>query len=116
VTISAFETLNKDSIRDAPNSHAFVKWSRSNVLRVRRDGNGSHTVFNGQSQGVYALLDIPQANGAVSTSRRNGSAVLGEVERVDVLFMAAELVANRPVLNIPHLQCKSAIMAQWFHS
>jgi hypothetical protein len=45
VTLFALETHNEISARNVPHADAFVKRSGSNETVVRRNGNGSNSVF-----------------------------------------------------------------------
>jgi hypothetical protein len=52
-------------------------------------------------------VDIPKADGLVAAARGDVAAISGEVERVDILFMAGEDVPDLFGLNVPNLVPKS---------
>jgi hypothetical protein len=50
-----------------------------------------------------ADVDIPKADSLVAAARGDVAAISGEVERVDILFMAGEDVPDLFGLNVPNL-------------
>jgi hypothetical protein len=103
VTLFALETHNEISARNVPHADAFVKRSGSNETVVRRNGNGSNSVFYREVGDLLVSLEIPQTDASVTTARGNDLAVAGEVEGVNVLLVAGELVLNLAAVDIPDL-------------
>lgn len=79
VAVRSFETLNEEARVNVPDTHALIEGACGNKLSVRRDGNSSNAVLYRESECVAALLNIPQANGPVTTTRGDRSSVASEV-------------------------------------
>lgn len=103
VAVVAFGPFDKCCGVGVPDADALVQTAGRDVAVVRRNCDGGDTIFNRKCKNALILLDIPQANGAVAGARSDVAAVGGEVERVDVLFVAMELVANEFLGNVPNL-------------
>lgn len=103
VTIRTLEALCEVASVDVPHTDALIKRAGGNIVGVGGDGHGGDTILDGEGEGVGTLLDIPESDGAITTAGRNGAAITREVERVNVLLVAGEVVANRPSLNVPNL-------------
>lgn len=103
VPIGALETLDQEARHDVPDTNALIQRAGGNKLRVGRNGNGGDAILNRQRQGVGALLNVPQTDSPVTTARSDGAAVARKVERVNVLLVAREVVADSSSGNIPHL-------------
>lgn len=101
VSIRALEALDEISSSDIPDPDALVEGSSSDVARIGGDGNGGDAILNAERHDVVARLNVPQADRAVTASRGNGAAVLGEVEGVDVLLVTGEGVADLARGNVP---------------
>jgi hypothetical protein len=80
VSIWTFKTLNKITRDSIPDSHALIEGSGGNELGIRRDGNGSDTIFNAESENVLPSLDIPETDCAITTSGSNGTTITSEVQ------------------------------------
>lgn len=109
VAIGTFKTLEQVSLMDVPNADALVERTSGDVLGVGGNGNSCNTILDSQSEGVSALLDIPETNGSISTARCNRATIAGKVERVNVLLVTGEGIANRSRLNVPNLRKKSQL-------
>jgi hypothetical protein len=48
-------------------------------------------------------LDVPESDGAVAGAGGDVPSVGGEIQAVDILFMASELVADDFVCDVPDL-------------
>lgn len=103
VSIRSFQPLDQVACHDVPDANALVQRAGRNKLGVGGNGNSRNTVLDGEGEGVGALLNIPETDRSVATARGNGAAVARKVERVDVLFVAREVVADGSGSNIPHL-------------
>jgi hypothetical protein len=53
-------------------------------------------------------IDIPQANGLVSTARGDMATVSGEIQGIDILFVTGEDISNLFGLDVPNLVLLSA--------
>lgn len=52
---------------------------------------------------MVALFDIPEPNGTIAATGRDGTPIASEVKRVDVLLMPGEGVADLLLMDIPNL-------------
>lgn len=80
MTIGTLEALDEVASGDLPHADALVERSRRHVLGVGRDGDRGNAVFNGQGEDVGRLLDIPESDCTVTTTRGDSSAIAGKVE------------------------------------
>jgi hypothetical protein len=103
MSIRALQALDKVARRNVPNADALVQRSRCHKLGVGRDCYSSYTVLDGKSQRVSSCFNVPESDSSVTTAGGDGSAVSCEVERVDVLLVTREVVANDTVLDVPDL-------------
>lgn len=103
VALGALEALQEIAHLNVPHPDALVERAGGHVLGIRRDGNGSNAVLNSERQSVHAALDIPKPDCPVATARGNGAAITGEIERVNILIVTLEGVANLSLLNVPNL-------------
>ena len=110
VALLALEFHNKLSALDIPNTDALVERTGGDEAVVGRDGHRSDTILDGEVGDLVVPLEIPQANTAIAAAGCNDLAVAREVERIDVLFVAGELMLDLAAGNIPHLHRKSAII------
>lgn len=94
VPIWALQTLHKEAMGDIPNPDTLVKGARGNILGVGRDSDGRNTILDTQGQDAATRLDIPQAYCAVTATGSNSTSITSKVERVDVLLVAREGVAD----------------------
>lgn len=107
--IGSFQSLDQEASHDVPNADALIQGAGGNELRIGGNGNGGYTILNRKSEGVSALLNIPQTYGPVATTRRNSTTVAGKVERVDILLVAREVVTNGSGSDIPHLKMENKV-------
>jgi hypothetical protein len=103
VAVGPFQTLEEVAHLDVPHAHALVERAGSHELRVGRDGDGRDAVLDGEGEAAGARLKIPNPDGAIATAGRDGAAVAGKVEGVDVLVVASKGVADLPRLDVPDL-------------
>lgn len=103
VSVGSLQPLDQIACHDVPDANALVQRTGCNELGVGGNGNGRNTILNGKGEGVGALLNIPKTDGSVATARGDGAAIARKVERVNVLFVAREVVADGPGSDIPHL-------------
>lgn len=103
VALLTFEPLQDEALVEVPNPDALVERPSRYVLRIGGDGHRRDTVLDRQCQDVGACLDVPQADGAITAAGCDRTAVAREVERVDVLLVAGEGVANLLLVNVPDL-------------
>lgn len=103
VTVRALEPFQEIALVEVPNPDALVERAGGDVLSVGGDGNGRDAILNGQGEDVSALLDIPKADSAVATAGGDGASVASEVQRINVLLVTREGVANLLLVNIPDL-------------
>lgn len=114
VAVRTFETLNEEARVNVPDTHALIEGACGNKLGVRRDGDSSNAVFYRESESVATLLNIPQANSPVATARGNCPSVASKVQRVNILLVAREVVANRSGLDVPDLCSKLVFsLVEW---
>lgn len=103
MAVGTLETLDEVAMGDVPHVDALVEGASGNVLAVWRDGNRSDPVLYAESQEALSTLDVPEPDSPVSTPGSDGASVAGNVDRVDVLIVTGEGVANRSRLDIPDL-------------
>ena len=101
VAVWTLEALNEIA-PGIPHADALVKRTSGDILGVGRDGNSSDPVLDREGSHQLRSLDIPKSDGPVATSRGNGASVAREVERVDILFVSREGVADRSRGDIPY--------------
>lgn len=103
MAVRTLEALEEVALVDVPHAHALVERAGGDVLGVGRDSNGRHAVLNSEREGVAAGLDIPETNGPVTASGGDSSAVASKIERVDILLVTGESVADGSGLDVPYL-------------
>ena len=106
VTLLAFGALDEDTSLGVPDAHTLVQAARGDEAVVGRDGNGGDAVFDLESQNALVLLDIPKSDSAVSGTGGDVTTIRGEVQRIDVLLVASELVENALAGNVPDLRLR----------
>ena len=103
VTVGSFKFAHDVPVLDLPHADALVEGASGNEIPARRDRDGGNAVFDRQRQ-VFALaLQIPHSHGVVSTAGCDIAPAESEVERIDILLMACEGMADRSALNVPDL-------------
>lgn len=103
VSVRSLETLHEEARVNVPHADALIERTSGDILGVGRNGNSRDTILNSEGQSVGARLDIPKSYGSVAGARCDGAAVAGKVERVNILLVAREVVANSARLNVPDL-------------
>ncbi len=103
VPIGSFQTLHQESGRGIPDANALVKRTGRHVLGIGRDGDRGYTVLDGQGENHLSGLNVPETNGAISTSGSDGSTIASEIQRVNVLLVSGEGVPDGALLDIPDL-------------
>jgi len=103
VSVGAFETLDQVSSLNVPYSNALVEGACSNKFGVGRDGHGGYAIFDAEDKDVGPSLNIPQSDGAVTTTRSNSASVTSEIQRINVLLVTLESVPDLLRGNIPNL-------------
>ena len=106
VALLAFGTFDENTGLGIPDADALVQAARSDEAVVGRDGNGGDAVFDLESQNALVLLDIPKSDSAVSGTGGDVTTIRGEVQRIDVLLVARELVENALAGNVPDLRLR----------
>jgi hypothetical protein len=104
VSLFAFCSLDHIAGADVPDANALIERSGRDEAVVGRHGDGGNAVFDREHEDALALLDVPDTDSAVTGARCNVAAVGGEVEGVDVLVVAGELVADDALVDVPYLQ------------
>lgn len=79
MAIRTFKTLNKVAVGGIPNADALVERPGGDILSVGRDSNGGDAIFNAEDQDVLTRFDVPEANGAVTAARCDGSTIASKV-------------------------------------
>lgn len=69
VTVRAFQALDEMTRSDVPDADALVKRSSRDERAIRRDGDSSDAVFDGECEYARRALDIPESDGPVATAR-----------------------------------------------
>jgi hypothetical protein len=103
VSILALETHDKLAVVRIPDTDALIEGTGSNEAVVGGDSDGCDAVLDGQVENLLVGLEVPKAYTSVAASRRDDTAVAGEIERVDVLLVTSELVFDGTSSNIPDL-------------
>ena len=106
VALLAFGALDKNTGLGIPDADALVQAACSDEAVVGRDGNGGDAVFDLESQNALVLLDIPKSDSAVPGTGGDVTTIRGEVQRIDVLLVARELVENALAGNVPDLRLR----------
>lgn len=106
VALLAFGTFDENTGLGIPDADALVQAACSDEAVVGRDGNGGDAVFDLESQNALVLLDIPKSDSAVSGTGGDVTTIRGEVQRIDVLLVARELVENALAGNVPDLRLR----------
>lgn len=86
-----------------PHADTLVKRSCRNEAVIGRNGNRSDTILDRQVENLLVALQIPKTDTAVTAARRDDAAIASEVQRVDVLLVAGELVFDSAARNVPYL-------------
>ena len=103
VALFAFSALDKNTSLGIPNADALVQATGSDEAVVGGDGDSGNAILDLESEDALVLLDVPKSNCAVAGTRGDVTSVRREVERVDVLFVARELVKDALGGNVPDL-------------
>lgn len=88
MSIRVLQALDKVSGRGIPDPNALIERSGSNEAAIGRDGDGGNAIFDAEDEFLFAIDDIPEANGFVARARCDVATIAGEVERVDILLVA----------------------------
>jgi hypothetical protein len=108
MTLLAFCSFDHVAGADVPDANALVERSGRDEAVVRRHGDGGNAVFDREHENALALLNVPDTDCAVTGARGDVAAVGGEVEGVDVLVVAGELVADDALVDVPYL-CQTSL-------
>lgn len=103
VTLWALETLDEEARVHVPDTHALVQRTSSDVLGVGGNGHRCDAILDGQRQRVGAVFNIPQSDGSVARAGSDGAAIASEVQRINVLLVTVEVVANGSRVDVPDL-------------
>jgi hypothetical protein len=103
VALLAFGALDEDTGLSIPDADALVQATCGDKAVVGWDGNGGDAIFNLESKDALVLLDIPESDCAVAGAGGDVTTVGGEVERVNILLVAGELVEDALAGNVPDL-------------
>lgn len=103
MAVRSLQALYQVLARNVPDADNLVQRTSSDALGVWRDGNSRNTILNSEDARANALLNIPESYGSVAASRCDSAAITSKVERVNVLLVAVEAVADRARLDVPDL-------------
>jgi hypothetical protein len=103
VTLLSLETHDKVSARNVPHADTLVERPGSNETVVRRNGNSSDSVLDGEVCDLLISLKIPQTDTPVTAARSNDLTIAGKVKGIDVLLVTSELVLDLAAVDIPDL-------------
>lgn len=120
VAVGALKALKQVSHLDVPHPDALVKRTSRDELGIGRDGNSRDPIFDGERQVAVTSLQIPDSDGPVAATRRNGASIAGEIERINILVVAREGRADLPCCDIPNLGPlarlqRDGIWPKWTH-
>jgi hypothetical protein len=104
VAVLAFKAHDQLAALDVPDADALVEGTGRDIQVVGRDGNSGDAVLDGEICNLRVGLEVPQTDTAVATARGNDAAVAREVETVNVLFVASELVLDGAAADVPDLR------------
>lgn len=118
VSASLLKTLQKVTRVHVPHAYTLVQTTSSQETIVWGDGDCRDTILDCKAQNALVLVDIPKTYCAVARSRSNVATVRRVVERVDVLFVASEVMADNAISNVPNsddliLGTSSQVVAIW---
>jgi hypothetical protein len=108
VAVFTFETDDEQAGLDVPHADALVEGSGGDVEVVGGDGHGGDTIFDREVGDLRVGFEIPETDASIAAAGCNNLSVPGEVQRVDVLLVAGELMLNRTAGDVPDL-----VMCQW---
>jgi hypothetical protein len=103
VALLAFGALDENTGLSVPDADALVQTACGDKAVVGWDGNGGDAIFNLESKDALVLLDIPESDRAVAGAGGDVTTVGGEIERVNILLVAGELVEDALAGNVPDL-------------
>ncbi len=109
MSVVSVSSLYEGGVLGVPDADALVQAAGGYVAVVGRDGHGGDSIFYLECEDALILLDIPQTNCTVAGAGCDVTTVSSEVERVDVLLVAVELVADDFVGDIPNLSIRLAL-------
>ena len=109
VPLLALRALDQVARRAVPDAHGLVQRAGSDEAVVGRDSDGSHAVLDREAEDALVLLDVPQADRAVARARGDVPAIGSEVQRIDVLLVAGELVADAALGDVPDLVVSACV-------
>jgi hypothetical protein len=99
----AFEADDELAGLDIPDADALVEGASGDVKIVGRDGDGGDSVLNGEVADLHVRFKIPETDASIAAAGCDDLAVAGEVQRVDVLLVAGELMLDRTAGDVPDL-------------
>ena len=103
------ETVDQRPSRNVPDAHDGVQRSRGDEARIGGDGHARHArvdvgiVIDREDLGL-ACGHVPYPRRLVARTRDDERAVVGEVERIDLLLVAFKGVTDAFAGNIPYLR------------
>lgn len=103
MTVGTLEALGQVAGVNVPDADTLIQGTGSHVVGVGGDGDGGDAVLDGEGKGVATLLNVPETDGAIATTGCDRTTVTGKVQRVNVLLVAGEVVADCAALNVPNL-------------
>lgn len=103
VAMLAFQSDDKLASLNVPHTDALVERSRCDVEVVWRNGHGGDAILNGEVGDLHVGFEIPETDTPVATTGSNNLSIPGKVERVNILFVAGELVLDCAAGNVPDL-------------
>jgi len=103
VALLTLEAHDEAARVGVPDTDALVKRSGCHEAAVGRDGYGRDAILDGKVKHLLIGFEIPETNAPVPASGCNNPAVLGEVQAIDILLMAGELMLDGTGVDIPDL-------------
>lgn len=102
MALFALKTYDKVTGMDIPDANALVQGTGRDIATVWRNSDSCNAILDGQVKHLLVRLEIPEADAPIAASRSDDSAVLGEIQRVDILLVAGELVLDGTARDIPN--------------
>lgn len=103
VAVGVLQSLNQITGGGVPHTNALVERTSSHIVTIRRHSHSGDSVLNAKGVNQLAVKNIPQTHGLVTTARGDVAAISGEIQRIDVLFVATKDVLDGSRGNVPHL-------------
>lgn len=103
VPIGVFQPLHQISSGGVPHTYTLVQGTGRYVVTIRRHSHSGDSILNAEGVDKLPIENIPETHGLVATARGDVATVAGEVQGVNVLFMAGENVFDSTRRDVPDL-------------